>query len=183
MWSQARFKKEAERRDLDNFLDARAHITRERLEVVEATERPDFICKRADAQRVGVELTKVTRGNPKIMMWDRILERRHYMRVDSAIEALQLLATEKERKRTQYDWKHSSSTILLLQLVDIPLSRLKGQLTNRVVPDLENLGFAEMWIADYTQVEPYDNIELVGFCPEKWFGYHQRPNPLQKPYG
>jgi hypothetical protein len=49
--------------------------------------------------------------------------------------------------------------------------------------DFAGYGFVEIWIADYTGIEAYRDIELFGLAPVRWWGYHQRQNPYRKPYG
>ena len=47
----------------------------------------------------------------------------------------------------------------------------------------EETGFLEVWLADYTGIEAYGDIELFGLKPEKYWGFHERESPSLKPYG
>ena len=47
--------------------------------------------------------------------------------------------------------------------------------------ELADLGFAEVWVADYSELDAYRSIEVFGLYPEKYWGYHKRDRG--KPYG
>jgi len=51
------------------------------------------------------------------------------------------------------------------------------------IKDFESYGFDEIWIADYTGLEAYGDIELFCLYPSEWWGFYERPNPYAKPYG
>jgi hypothetical protein len=180
-YSSERAKKEAEEESLRYFLEAYEGVTGQSIEVIEISERPDFICVRKDGCRVGVELGKVRRGHPSDILWDRLIEKRDYMSIDDALEKLQEVAAEKERKRNERDWRLPEATMLLIELTDIPLARIKGCVTPDILPDLYATGFAEIWLADFIGLEAYANVELFCVRPDKWAGYY--PRGPQKPYG
>ncbi|MCG6538254.1 MAG: hypothetical protein L7F78_26940, partial [Syntrophales bacterium LBB04] len=75
-----------------------------------------------------------------------------------------------------------AEVILVLQLMDGTLNQLRVVLAD-LQDDFTSHGFSEIWIADYSGLEPYGNIELYGLFPMKWWGYHERPWPDRKPYG
>jgi len=176
-----RIQKEAEQESLGYFLDAYESVTGETFEGLEATERPDFICIRESGGMVGIELAKVRRGHPNDIQWDRIVVRRDFMLPEHALEMIQAVGTNKERKRNELDWKLSEATILLIELWDIPLAHIAWSISADVLPDLYSTGFEEIWLADFTGLEAYGNVELFCVRPEKWTGYHRRG--FQKPYG
>jgi len=72
--------------------------------------------------------------------------------------------------------------MLVLQLVDGSLDVLQLLLAG-MNDEFKDHGFAELWLADYSALEAYGDIELFGLFPEKWWGYHQRPWSDRKPYG
>lgn len=174
-------KKEKEQEALNYFLDAYESITGEGLEVLAATERPDFICVRKNGKQVGIELVKVRRGHPNDALWDRIIEKQDFMSLERALEMIQRVANEKEEKRKEPDWKLSESAILIIELRDIPLAGIRNCISNEILPDLFSLGFEEVWLADFSALEAYDNVELFCILPEERRGYYSRGT--QKPYG
>lgn len=155
-------KKHIEMMDLDYFVEAYGYHTGEELIPIKASEHPDFWCQRADGSIIGVELTKMMRdhADTETDVVDKIYER---------IERKQGLASEK--------------AILVLQCVDSPLSAIKHFLDESLMNDFVSYGFEEIWLADYTGIEAYGDIELFCLCPEERWGYYQRPNPARKPYG
>jgi len=174
-------KKEAEQQALYYFLDAYESVTGETLEVLEPTERPDFICVRQNGEQVGVELAKVRRGHPNDILWDKIIEKQDFMSVEHASEMIQQVVNEKEEKRSEPDWKLPEAAILIIELRDIPLADIEGCISEAVLPDIFSNGFEEIWVADLSEQEAYDNVEVFCIRPEKWRGYHSRG--IQKPYG
>lgn len=180
-YSNERVKKEAEQEAFNYFLDAYECVTRETLEVFETAERPDFICVRQNGERAGVELAKVRRGHPNDILWDRIIEKQNFMSMEHALEMIQEVANEKEAKRNEPDWKLPGAAILLIELRDIPLSEIMGCISEEVLPDLFSIGFAEVWFADFSELEAYDNVELYCIKPKELRGHYSRG--IQKPYG
>jgi hypothetical protein len=180
-YSSKRLKKEAEEETLKLFSEAYESVTGEPIEVIEVSERPDFICVRRDGCKVGVELAKVRRGHPDDILWDRLIDKQDYMSIEDALEKLQEVAAEKETKRNEPDWRFPESTMLLIELTDIPLSQIKGCIKVDILPDLYATGFTEIWLADFTGLEAYGNVELFCVRPDEWAGYY--PRGPQKPYG
>lgn len=180
-YTHERAKKEDESEALDYFLEAYEQVTGEPFSLLETSERPDFICERSDGTVVGIELAKVRRSHPNEIISDRIVEKRNYMLPEVAFEVIQMTLLYKEAKRRESSWQLPEATILILELVDIPLIDLLPWLRRDAFPDLADTGFLEVWLADYTGLEAYDNVELFCLRPEQWHGYHRRP--FQKPYG
>ncbi len=155
-------KKHAERIELDYFVEAYRYHTGEELIPVKASEHPDFWCERASGSLMGIELTMVVKDSDdaEADVIDKIYER---------LERKKGLASEK--------------TILVLQSVDWSLSEIKRLLDESLMDDFMSYGFGEIWLADYTGIDAYGDIELFCLCPEEQWGYYQRPNPGRKPYG
>ncbi len=174
-------KKLAEGMELDPFLEAYEWATGTSLSVLEACENPDFICVRANGAIIGVELTKVMRRGD-IVRWERIFDREEEMtRYDMLVKIQTLIEQKEEARRSRYS-NRAAQTILVLQLVDGSLNGVM-HLLDGISTAIENQGFAEIWLADYSGLEPYGDIELFGLFPHKWWGYQQRPWPDRKPYG
>jgi hypothetical protein len=174
-------KKLAEGMELDPFLDAYEWTTGTALSVLEASENSDFICVRANGEFIGVELTKVMRRGD-IARWERILHHKGEMtRFDMLMKIQALIEKKEEARSARYSYR-VGQTILVLQLVDGSLNGLMDLRAGLSI-DIENQGFAEIWLADYSGIEPYGDIELFGLFPPKWRGYHQRSCPDRKPYG
>ncbi len=178
MSEQERWKKTREEMELERFLEAYKWTTGETLEVVKPSERPDFICVRPDGSRTGVELVKVIR-DPESKWADEALSGRQYMQAGEAIDWVCAAVEEKGAKRQEQDWSCQESTILVVQLMDCPLSSLLYLLET---VDSEAHGFREIWIADYAGIERYGIVELFGLHPPEWRGHHER-YAGRKPYG
>lgn len=175
------YKKEAELEVLTYFNPIYEEVVEDFLEVVEASERPDFICKRNDGSLVGVEIVQVRRGHPNEVFYDKIINKNIHIVPDQAIDLIQTLIYTKEEKRKSKDWKLSERTILIVQLQESPLWEIAGSLTEELFPDLPEYGFSEIWLADFSEIDAYNNIELFCLFPPHMEGYYKRP--LQKPYG
>ncbi len=176
-------KKEIETDDLIPFLEAREVVTGEMLSHILGlwTESPDFVCARPDGALVGVELTKVTE-NHDVAFWDRL--RYGEVRIDpyKTQETIQYLIDRKEKARVDRYTKKVSDNILVLQLVDGSLDQLRGAFDG-LEDDFTSNGFSEIWLADYSGLEAYGDIELFGLFPSQWWGRHSRSWPDRKPYG
>lgn len=175
-------KKMVEEEELSYFLEAYKGAVYEYLtcDLFGRSERPDFICKRPDGTPVGVELVKVMRDQRDAQA-DLVLDAREFMDGGHAMDMAYFMLRRKEKKRRQADWGLPDNTILVLQFVDCPISDL--YLEDDIKGDYESHGFDEIWIADYTGLEPYGDIELFCLYPTEWWGYYERPNPGRKPYG
>ncbi len=175
-------KKMVEENELEYFIDAYKYVTGEELVVVDRGEKPDFVCERADGTCVGIELTKIMR-DPETAHWEAVLNHQEYMSSQAALDLVYETVAKKAEKTTRNDRIGINNTILVLQLMDCPLSELKSMLDSDLQKDFASYGFAEIWIADYTGLDAYGDIELFGLSPLKWWGYHERRNPHRKPYG
>lgn len=168
-------KKHIEREELYQFIEAYTYSQGEELIPVGASEAPDFICKRSDGTLIGVELTKIIR-DPETKFADKVLFRRDYI---SGSDALDKIYSALEKKKGL----GSKKIVLVLQLFDCPLSDLKHFLDKSLKDDFVSYGFAEIWIADYTGLKAYGDIELFCLYPSEKWGYYERENASRKPYG
>ncbi len=180
-YSIERVKKESELQSLNYFVAAYENVTGESLNIAEVSERPDFICEREKGIRVGVELSKVRRNHPNDILWDNLVEKQLYMSREDALKIINNSVLAKEKKRKEPGWQISESTILIIELADIPLTTMRHFIKPAILPDIYETGFQEIWFADFTGIEAYDNVELFCVKPDALAGYY--PRSLQKPYG
>ncbi|MBI3292667.1 MAG: hypothetical protein HYZ73_07675 [Elusimicrobia bacterium] len=171
-----------EKHQLEFFLDAYEFVVGERLGCA-GRESPDFICERPGGLLVGLELTCVMR-DPERAFWDATLDKQYYRRPEELSDALYESASRKSEKMRNGTWAHSDNTILVLQLMDCPLTKAATFLEQVPREDFASFGMKEIWVADYTMVESYSAVDLFGFYPSVWFGFHPGPRPHgEKPYG
>jgi|SRR5579862_3936569 len=173
-------KKMVEEMELSHFLDAYRQTTGRRLSSVYANEKPDFICVWPNGKRVGIELTKAN-GDLGLAKWEKILDGSYRFDPFFVLDCVYAAVGAKESKWMSY--RFIGDTILVLQFDCYPLSDMEGFLTVDLAKDFEESDFTEIWIADYTTVEPYGGVELFGLKPAEWWGYHPREDFSGKPYG
>lgn len=176
-------KKEIETSELYEFLEARELITSEKLNQIIGlwTESPDFICVRPDGGLVGVELTKI--------MQDRDQVRSDVLRYGEArldpyrvLETIHYQIERKDKTRADHYVKKVKDNVLALELVHGSLDPLEGSL-EAIQGEFESFGFTEIWIADFSGLEAYGDIELFGLHPRCWWGRHRRVWADRKPFG
>jgi len=180
-YNKEQIKKETEYEALMYFLEAYEEITGQVLAAVEKSERPDFICCKQNGIKVGIELVQVRRGHPNRVFIDKYIYKQEYMSPEDAIEILQMEVVKKEKKRNERDWKLPLSSILLIELPEIPLSNIVNRISPNNTPDIYSTGFTEVWIVDFTGIEAYGNVELLCVTPQMTMGYYRRD--IQKSYG
>lgn len=173
-------KKAKEEEALFLFLELYNDITGNNLELLESYERPDFICVLQNGNLVGVELTKVRRSHPNDILFDKINKKQHFMSPDQALDKIQQLIISKDKARNNPDWKFSEATILILELVDIPLANIKHFLSEVFIPEISLNGFEEIWLVDFSEIQAYGSIEMFCLRSYTWKGYYSRG--MQKPY-
>ncbi len=175
------YKKEQELEVLEYFNPIYEIITDDFLDVIEISERPDFICRRKNGALVGVEIVQVRRGHPNDVIYDKFVNNNINLPPIEAIEIMQSLIHEKKLKRGIEGWELPEATILVIQLKESPLWEIANLLTEDWFPDIPTYGFREIWLADFSEIEAYNNIELFCLFPPNLSGYYERPT--QKPYG
>ena len=175
------YKKGQELEVLEYFDPIYELITNDSLEVIEESERPDFICRRKNGELVGIEIVQVRRGHPEEILFDKIISKNQYIHPYETIDLIQDHIYRKELKRNAKDWKLPNNTMLIVQLKESPLWEISHVFTEDLFPDLPDYGFCEIWLADFSEIEAYNNIELFCLFPSDLSGYYKRP--FQKPYG
>jgi hypothetical protein len=172
-----RAKKMVEEMELEYFLAAYEEATDDPLSLLTSSERPDFICTRPDDTRVGLELVKVVR-DPQSKWIDQVFFNSEFMRpVDALLGVFEAVQT-KESKRQSPGWKLKENTILVVQVMDCPLDQFAGQFERG---SFVEHGFEEIWLADYSELEAYSNIEVFGLYPDHIWGHYSQERG--KPYG
>ena len=174
-------KKEQELEVLEYFNPIYEIVTNDFLEIVELSERPDFICKRKNGNLIGVEITQVRRGHPNDVFHDKFVNNNNNLHPTESISIIQYLLHAKEKKRESNGWGLPEETILIIQLKESPLWEMANTLTGDFFPDIPMYGFCEIWLADFSEIEAYNNVELFCLFPHVLYGYYKRP--MQKPYG
>ncbi len=169
----ARAKKAMEESGAGCFLDAYALATGRRLEIRDSSERPDFICVGPDGLETGLELVKFV-GDHESRGTDEV----SYRDAGHALFFIPSTINCKESKRQEPDWRFPDDTILVVQVMDCSIRLFQSQLE---VDDYLDHGFREIWLADYSELEVYGNIEVFCLYPADLFGYYQ--SVRGKPYG
>ena len=80
-----KIKKETEQEVLEYFLDAYKYVTGELIEIIDADERPDFICTRENGNSVGIEIFMVRRGHPNDILFELLVSNQENMSIDQAL--------------------------------------------------------------------------------------------------
>lgn len=171
------FRRISEEDQIEQFVAAYHEVTGESLKLVRKRERPDFHCHRQSGADVGVEVTIVTRPPDESFFQDS-LDAVRTMDADDAAAMICAQIQRKEELRNSPGWFLSESCILLLSTPDCRLSDLDGHL---FADDFQDNGFKEIWIADFTEMEEYGEIELFGLKPLTYWGHHRRDRG--KPFG
>lgn len=175
-------KKMVEQEELALFIAAYEEVTGERLVELSAGERPDFICARPTGERVGVELSR-PQQDYELARWDRILGITHWHDDWDLWDAGQGIVAQKAIKRAEADWHLADNAMLVVNLVDRAFHSLRWFREECLADDFADAGFAEIWMADYTYLEAYRTVRLIGLYPKRIWGPHRQPSLLQKPYG
>lgn len=175
-------KKELESTQLGYFLEAYEQATGIALSpIILGVESPDFLVVNEDGSVYGVELTKLMR-TPDEQFVARVINRKNEPNPYEQLEQIHHLIAKKEKARLGGYIKKVAETILVIELVD-------GTLAN-ILPFLDGLqaeytahGFVEIWLADYSGIDAYGNVELFCLYPDRNYGFFERPNASSKPYG
>ena len=167
---------------LSDFLEAYENVTGEILTVVGAGERPDFICERQAGEAVGVELTR-PQHDYSMVKQDRIWAVSQTMNYFDLMDAVYGIVAQKAVKRAGSGWRLPDNTILVVQLIDYTFEPQMWLSRRCLAKDFEDAGFAEIWLADRTELDAYGAVRLIGLYPERIWGTHYQAAFNQKPYG
>jgi len=183
MSDQHRGKKMAEEMEFEFFQSSYEYVTGDRLSIVKDGERPDFICHRTNNTQIGVEFTKIVRS-PEKTLWDEVLDRSYYQSGDEVFFAIQEAIVKKSQKMQKGLWRLAENTMLVLQVMDCPLSDTVLHFDKSLQSEMAASGFSEIWVADYSIIEAFNDVDLFGIHPSKYWGIHRGPRPHgHKPYG
>ena len=167
--------------ELEPFLAEYPHVTDVQMTALAAGERPDFICEKR-GRRFGLELVKAMQY-PVRRDWEVILGGDGRLHGLDAALLVQAATYKKERKRASPGWRLPKSTILVIQLVGSAGDELADHLDDGLMDEMADTGFREIWIADYSPMEPYGTVQLYGVKPKRWRGRHRHRFYGTKPYG
>lgn len=177
-------KKESERMDLGDFLEAHQRITGRILTekyIIGGIERPDFICQDQKGKEIGIELSQVVGDYGNLQKCE--VEASDYISGQTALELTLKTIKTKNKKRLEGKW-HTKDTILVLQLMDYSFMYGDDWFENSFdYGEVPKNGFKEIWTGDYAILPIHSCIELFGIKPKKYIGRHEIPDYRAKPYG
>lgn len=174
-------KKLVEEMELEPFLDEYESITGIALLEVRRSERPDFLCMR-NGEPVGLELVRAMR-DPISRHWLAGPSQDGQMSGLDAAILVQEAVYAKERKRVSLGWQYPDQTILVVQLMDAEVGAVTRHLDEELMDEMSSTGFVEIWVADYTVLDPHSTVQLLGVKPLCWRGPHPHRFYGMKPYG
>ena len=162
------------------FLEAYEVVTGIELRVVSRGERPDFVCAYSNGETVGVELSGSSHDY-EMRIFDRIWNDRILASHD-LLDAIFGTIRLKSTKLSPADWR-TRKTILVVQSMDYAFESFAWAKDTTLSEECAEFGFEEIWIADYSTLEPYGQLRLIGLYPNHHFGLHHQPAMGGKPYG
>ena len=56
-------------------------------------------------------------------------------------------------------------------------------LDDQLMDEMSETGFREIWICDYSLMDAYGTVQLIGVKPKRWRGSHPHRFYGRKPYG
>jgi hypothetical protein len=173
-------KKEIEFESARLFVDEYSYVTGIKMNLVAGGERPDFICEKR-GRRYGLELVRAMR-NPELRRWEALLSGEdHVHGLDAAI-LVQNVAYKKDVKRASPGWRYSKSTILVIELIASDGEEMSQYLDTQLMDEMCRTGFCEIWVSDFSKIEPYGTVQLIGVKPKRWRGVHRHQFQGLKPY-
>jgi len=173
-------KKMVERDEAQRFVEEYTRVTGAQLVLVGAGERPDFVCEKR-GRRCGLELVRAMR-NPVQREWDVILGGDSHLHGLDAALLVQEAVYIKEKKRSSSGWRYPQSAILVIQLIGSDGEEVAEYLDDQIMDEMTVTGFREIWVADYSPMEEYGEIQLIGVKPRRWRGVHRHRLYGTKPY-
>lgn len=168
--------------NLDQFLDSYEEVAGQRLVMLEAGERPDFICARPSGKKVGVELTRPSHEH-EMAVWDRIWAPDRTMDHYDLLNSIQCSIETKGLKLSSADWRLPKANILVVQLVDYTFDSFAWIREISLHREFASAGFVEIWLSDHTTLEAHGSVRLIGLHPMRYWGVHRQSSLEGKPYG
>jgi len=166
-----------EEEHLRRFLDAYEEVTEETFSDIALSETPDFIAMDSEGRITGIELTQI-RFSPDVQSMRRIFEPPTYDS-ESYMRLIELLH-KKDQTLGKGRWHECQRKILVIMLIDTTIDAIvAGAETDKPQPG----GFDEVWLADYTQVEAFDGVDLFVLVHKDLEGHFATGDYGQKPYG
>src|SRR5262249_28016232 len=98
---------------------------------------------------------------------------------DVADRLIQTIERADAERRTG-PWRCRDQTILVLQVIDCPLSELAPLLDSIGPGHFANHGFAEVFVADHAELA-HRKLEVFGLHPRRRWGHYRRDRC--RPYG
>jgi len=139
------------------------------------------VCKKR-GRYYGLELVKAMQ-DPVQREWEIILGGEGYLYGMDAVWLVQGAVYAKEKKRASPGWRYPRTTILAIQLIGSEGDEMAKHLDDQIMDEMANTGFCEIWVADYSPMEQYGEIQLIGVKPKRWRGLHRHRSYGTKPYG
>lgn len=174
-------KKAIEEERLSYFLDAYSTVTGTTLTVSSNGESPDFICVLPSGDLVGVELARSPHDYHLATherIWSNRMKEAHEL-----LDAIGAIVATKELKRSSSHWRTPNNTILVIELLDYSFESLHWTEEASLSDNYASTGFIEIWLADYSTLEPFGEVRLIGLYPQCFWGVHPQPALEGKPYG
>lgn len=174
-------KKIVEEEHLVQFLRAYATVTGIYMSVVSNGESPDFICQRPNGEKIGVELARSPHDYHQSVR-DRIWTD-GAMSSHDLMDAVNILVEQKKGKLKSPHWRTPDNMMLVIQLLNYKFDSLEWMKHESFFNDYAEAGFLEIWLADYSTMEAYGQLRLIGLYPPEVWGIHRQPALEGKPYG
>jgi hypothetical protein len=175
------WKKMNERDAAEQFVEEYTRVTGVPLTLIGAGERPDFVCEKR-GRRHGLELVRAMR-DPVQRDWEVILGGDGHLHGLDAALLVQEAVYVKDKKRASPGWRYPGSAILVIQLIGSDGEEMAEYLDDQLMDEMAETGFREIWVADYSPMEAYGEIQLFGVKPKRWRGIHRHRLYGTKPYG
>jgi hypothetical protein len=175
-----RLRKEQEAKDLDMFMPCYQRATGLTLKVEEEAENPDFIARRSDDQKVGIELTAVREGPGETFCRPMVTGNPEW-NPDDAVDQMCFMIKQKSSKIPNYQTK---CNILVLQNEESDFNSMCADVKNIPIEIFSSAGFDDIWLADYRGIREgtHSAIELFGMYQVKLRTVIKRSDHDKKPY-
>ncbi len=174
-------KKMIERDEAQRFVEEYSRVTGVPLTLIGAGERPDFVCEKR-GRWYGLELVRAMR-DPVQRHWEVILGGDGHLHGLDAALLVQKAIYVKDKKRSSPGWRYPKAALLVIQLIGSDGEEMAEYLDEQIMDEVAGTGFREIWVADYSPMEEYGEVQLIGVKPKRWRGVHRHRLYGTKPYG